>query len=414
VLPHAGRPLSVDERLRRILLGALVLGLGLSITLAQVALALLTLRFAYRLLTGRARPNWPLAWPFGALIAATGLSTALSEHPLTSLAASSDDVFLIATFYVLLDALRDTREVDRWAVPFFVLMAMLAIVGIVQVAACPWLEPLAPTLGRVARKCHRAHAFYSIYMTLAGVLSLVLLAALPRLLAGGGPRASWGFAAWIAGAAGLAATYVRGAWLGLLAGVALLLVLLPRRRLLVLGCLVGFGVLVLLVPDVRRRAESLLDPADPTARERWAMWASALAMARDHPLAGIGPGAMKREYPRYAAPEYRERSRSHVHNTPLQILVERGLLGLAAWAAIFVGFFWRAARILVRLSPAANHQRANVLGSIASIAGFLVGGMTEYNFGDSEVVLVAYALMALPFVVERASERNRFVSAAGG
>lgn len=32
---------------------------------------------------------------------------------------------------------------------------------------------------------------------------------------------------------------------------------------------------------------------------------------------------------------------------------------------------------------------------------FLVAGLFEYNFGDTEVVLVAVALMALPFVVAR-------------
>jgi len=42
-----------------------------------------------------------------------------------------------------------------------------------------------------------------------------------------------------------------------------------------------------------------------------------------------------------------------------------------------------------------------VLGSIAAIAAFLVAGLFEYNFGDTEVLLVALALMALPFVVER-------------
>lgn len=413
MLPHAGRQLSVDERLRQILLTALVLGLGLSITLAQVALGLLIVRFAYRLLTGHARLRWPLAGPFGAWIAASLLAIALSEHPRASLATFGDDLFLIAGFYVLIDALGDPREVDRWAVPFFALMAALALVGVVQVAACPWLEPLAPTLGRLARRCHRAHAFYSIYMTLAGVLTLVLLAALPRLLTGRGRAASWGLAAWAAGAAGLVATYVRGAWLGLLAGVALLLVLLPRRRLLVLTSLVGFTVLVLLVPDVRRRAESLVDPADPTARERWAMWSSALALARDHPVTGIGPGQMKREYPHYAAPEYRNRPRGHVHNTPLQILAERGLLGLTAWSAIFVAFFWQAAGILARLPASAPHERAMVLGSIVSIAGFLVGGLTEYNFGDYEVVVVAHAVMTLPFIVERAHRPPSGVRPAG-
>jgi hypothetical protein len=32
--------------------------------------------------------------------------------------------------------------------------------------------------------------------------------------------------------------------------------------------------------------------------------------------------------------------------------------------------------------------------------GFLVGGLSEYNFGDSEVVMVAWALMALPWAVD--------------
>jgi len=45
--------------------------------------------------------------------------------------------------------------------------------------------------------------------------------------------------------------------------------------------------------------------------------------------------------------------------------------------------------------------RALVLGSMAAIAAFLVAGLFEYNFGDTEVLLVALALMAVPFVVER-------------
>jgi hypothetical protein len=44
------------------------------------------------------------------------------------------------------------------------------------------------------------------------------------------------------------------------------------------------------------------------------------------------------------------------------------------------------------------------VGSLAAVAGFLVGGLTEYNFGDSEVVMVAYTVMALPFVAARAED----------
>jgi O-antigen ligase len=90
-----------------------------------------------------------------------------------------------------------------------------------------------------------------------------------------------------------------------------------------------------------------------------------------------------------------------VHNTPLQILVERGLLGLAAWLSIWVVFYARAIALLRRLPASGVMQRALVMGSVAALTGFLVAGLSEYNFGDSEVVLVAWVLLALPFVVER-------------
>lgn len=384
---------------RAILLSAFGLGLGLSITLAQTALALLAVRLIWRLMTGHVTMRWPLAPAFGAWIAASLLAAVFSSRPLESL-ADIKSLLLIACFYVLLDALPDASDAERWWSRLLALMGIVGIVGVLQVALCPWLGPLEPILGRLARKCHRAHAFYSIWMTLAGVLSLVLLAMLPAVLASG-PRWRARGLAWLGGLAGLVATFVRGAWLGFLAGAVTLLVLLPRRRLLVVGALLILAVAVLMVPDARRRAESIVDPTDPTARERWAMWASAIAMARDHPLTGVGPGQVKRQYGAYAAPELSQRPRGHLHNTPLQILVEHGLVGLGAWLILFGAFFTRAVGVLRGLPPGATRERALVAGSVAAIAGFLVGGLTEYNFGDSEVVLVAYAVMALPFVVER-------------
>ncbi len=39
-----------------------------------------------------------------------------------------------------------------------------------------------------------------------------------------------------------------------------------------------------------------------------------------------------------------------------------------------------------------------MIGVQGAIVAFLVAGLFEYNFGDTEVVLVAVSLMALPFV----------------
>jgi O-antigen ligase len=253
-------------------------------------------------------------------------------------------------------------------------------------------------LARVFVKCDRAHAFYSIYMTLAGVLSAVLLATLPELLRTRG-RPRWTPVAWLAAAAALALTYVRGAWLGFAAGVAVLGISLRRGRGILLGGVVALAVALLLLPGVRGRARSIADPSDPTASERVLMWRSGLAMARDHPLIGVGPGQVKHVYPRYADPRVPNKSRGHLHDTPIQILVERGLVGLAAWLALFAAFFVRAARLARRL-PGDSPDRALVAGAAASIAGFLAGGLFEYNFGDSEVLLAATFVMSVVVAVE--------------
>jgi len=59
--------------------------------------------------------------------------------------------------------------------------------------------------------------------------------------------------------------------------------------------------------------------------------------------------------------------------------------------------------VLRRLPEEAARERALVVGSLVAILGFLVAGLSEYNFGDSEVVMVAWALMALPWVVASGS-----------
>lgn len=141
-------------------------------------------------------------------------------------------------------------------------------------------------------------------------------------------------------------------------------------------------------------------------RERLYMWRSGIAIVRDHPLTGVGPGQVKAVFPRYALPEAYRKTTSHVHSTPLQIAAERGLLGLGAWLWLWIGFFREGVRRLRRLGPAEERERTLVAGSLAAVLGFLVAGLFEYNFGDSEVVLVAYAVMALPFVVVRSPARG--------
>ena len=366
----------------------------------------LAVRTVWRLVHGRARITWPLAWPIGAFIVATAAAAVLSARPVDSLVAARS-VFLLLGLWVIQDALPDADAVVRALRLLLVVLGAVSALGIGQVAFCtePWfidtgaaLRSWWPSLGRAFTKCHRAHAFYSIYMTLAGVLNVALLATLPLLLLPHGlPR--WAPLAWLVTLAGFALTYVRGAWLGFAAGVVALVASRRRHRVALLAGLAVLAAVLLLLPGVRGRARSIADTADPTSSDRVHMWKSGLAIARDHPMTGVGPGQVKRIYPQYAAPEVVHKHRGHLHNTPIQILVERGSLGLAAWLWLFVAFFVRAARVRRRAGEPRDH--ALLTGAVTAIAGFLVAGLFEYNFGDTEVLLVALFVTSIVFVIER-------------
>jgi O-antigen ligase len=395
---------------RGVLLGAFVVGLGFSITLSQTALALLTLRLLWRLRDPvvRADTRWPLWRPVVAFSGATILSALLSGHALASL-GSSKSLLLVAALYVLVDALREPADANRFLLGLTAAGAAAAAVGLLQVGLCPPTDAPLTSPRWLYHRCERAHGFFSIYMTLAGVLLLFLLATLPRLLAGGSLLRRLA-APWLVMLWALIVTYTRGAWMGFGAGVLVMAATVRRGRwLLVTGLLVLVAAGFVAPRELRYRLLSMVDPDEAGVRERLFMWRSGLAMWRERPLVGVGPGEVKREYPRFALPEAVKKRTSHVHNTPLQILVERGVLGLAAWLVIWAAFFARCIGLLRRLPGEAVAERALVVGSLAAIVGFLVAGFSEYNFGDSEVVMVAWALMALPWAVERGAVERRAV-----
>ena len=392
------------ERLRRSLLVLFAVGLGASITLSQASLAALTLLWLWGLRdpARRAAVRLPLLGPVLAFVAATLASAMASAEPLTSLVASKG-LLLALSLWVTADLLSGPAEAMRWLGLLAVVTTIAAAVGLAQVAFCPG-EPETGTLARwFFHRCDRARGFFSIYMTLAGVLVLVLLATAPRLTAAG-PRSWRAAASWAVMVLGLAATYTRGAWLGFAAGMVALLPLLRRGRVvlaIVLLVLVGVG---LAGPyELQKRMRQMADPEESGVKERVYMWRSATAMWAGRPWLGVGPGGVKRLYSEFALPDAFKKRTGHVHNTPLQILVERGLIGLAAWLWIWVAFYTRAGAILRRLPEGRDAERDLVVGCLAAVTGFLVAGLAEYNFGDSEVVMVLWAIMALPFAVEPAA-----------
>ncbi len=386
--------------LRSWLLGVLIVGLVTSISLVEIALGLLVAEVLWR---RRREGGPPLRWPLLGVIAAYAawsvVAALAADRPLESV-RNLKNVMWFGTMYILLATLPDARAARRFATGLFVAATVVALFAIVQVIACPPAGTVEwGPLHRLFRKCGRARGFHGIYMTFAGVLTMVLAMTLPRL-AGFGRRAWWAVPGWLAGVAALGLTFVRGAWIAFAVAVAAGILTRRRHALVLGGAAVAAVLFALALPGVMARARSIGDVSDPTTRERLAMFDTGMRLLREHPLTGIGPGQVKHAYPLYAPAAAVRRSTSHLHNSPLQVAVERGLPGLALWLAIWAVFFVRAARIAAALPVGAD--RTLVLGCVIAVAAFLVGGLFEHNFGDTEVLFVATALMALPFVIARA------------
>jgi O-antigen ligase len=331
------------------------------------------------------------------------LSALLSDAPGAALSASRG-LLLMTALWAVSGLLRDARRADGFLTALALLGAAVALVGVLQVTTCPAEPPAWRVAARFYHRCDRARGFFSIYMTQAGVLLLILLATLPRLLPGP-PARAWAPAAWVAGAAGLAATLTRGAWVGLAAGALTVLPATRRgRRILVAGALVVALAAVAGPYELAKRLQNTVDPRAEGVAERVYMWRSGLAMWREHPWLGVGPSGVKRHYPRFVQPEALKRRTGHVHNAPLQIMVERGLLGLAAWLWIWVAFYRRAWRAWRGLDPAQGRERALLTGAAAAVTGFVVAGLFEHNFGDAEVALMLWTVMALAFAVDAPGE----------
>jgi putative inorganic carbon (HCO3(-)) transporter len=88
---------------------------------------------------------------------------------------------------------------------------------------------------------------------------------------------------------------------------------------------------------------------------------------------------------------------SHLHNVPLQIAAERGLPALAVW----LWFIFTLLRDFITKRASSIPSLNN--GAIAVTAAMLTAGMFEYNFGDSEFLMLFLVLVTLPYAAGRST-----------
>ena len=335
----------------------------------------------------RTRRMTPLPSFYLPLLVYAGLtlvSAALSVDPAASF-RDSRQLLLWLMVPVVAEFVRGDRA--RSVVDVIIALgAVSALYGIVQVTILGW--------GGLS---NRPDGPLTHYMTYSGVLMLVTCAAVARLLF---DRREWLWPAVAVPAlvSALGLTLARNAWAGVFVAVTTLLGM-RRLRLVLLAPAIAALLFVIAPSDIRTRAYSIVDMNDPTNRDRRAMIIVGQGMVRDHPLFGVGPEMVQREYTKYRPWTFVNPVNPHLHNVPLQIAAERGLLALGAWL-----WFVIAALIEhIRVFRSGAHRTVAATG-IAAIVAMVIAGMLEYNFGDSEFLMLFLGLITLPFAAARGQE----------
>ncbi len=240
---------------------------------------------------------------------------------------------------------------------------------------------------------------------LAGYLIPILPIALVALLRWRSwPQRLFAGCALLLGAVALFLSYSRGGWLGMLAALgslALLLVLrqtrqwppLWRRLFPVLLLVAAVAVLVVAVTQVeplRIRVLSLVAGREDSSNNfRINVWLAAIDMIQARPWLGIGPGntAFNLVYPLYQQPKFNALS---AYSVPLELLVEGGVPYLLAALGLLIA----SLRAGLAQLKGESTWALPALAALAAIAGLGVQGITDTIFFRPEVQLTGWFCLA--------------------
>ncbi len=349
----------------------------------------------------------PFKWVLGCFLGAVLLSIAFSLDPAYSVRYLTKAVKL--GLLVFAWTYLNRRHVEAVFKAILAVLACSALYGLLQYE---WLLDI--------NLLNRIRGFMSHWMTFSGQLMLGAVSLSAYLLLCGRSRKGrearesrrGGFetALWTAVLAvlllALLLTFTRNAWLGTLVGWLTLSVMISRRWIVV--GLVALGLIAVTVPgQFKERLVDGFDLQDTTTQSRLELLQTGLGIIADHPWTGVGPRMVP-----IVAQEYRTNHTfpdwlyQHLHNSPLQIAAEMGIIGLVAWLALWgwlMRDFWRMAKGWRERDPFRFFVCVNAL---CVSTAFLSAGLLEYNFGDSELLNLMIFFVIAPYVVARKTQTD--------
>ena len=240
--------------------------------------------------------------------------------------------------------------------------------------------------------------------SLAALLNMLALLLLADVLRASGQRRGLAATGLFVMLVTVGAIQSRGAWLGLATGLALMLLLdlrrdaLPRWRLPAVVFSAAFLVALAISAshpvsgtDVLARAASLGNVPD-AGHTRFVIWEPAWRLFLQHPWLGTGIGTYFMVIPPWLDPADTS-AHFYVHNDYLQLLVETGIPGLAAFLLIMLAALRLAYTGLARRGGQDSGRR-ELAATLAALASLAVHSLFTFNLYIVPSTMLAGLLLA--------------------
>ena len=194
-------------------------------------------------------------------------------------------------------------------------------------------------------------------------------------------------------------TWSRGAWIGILAGAALFIMIYHRRSIyLFVAAVCSLPLIATILPaSIMSRISSIGNMGDSSTSYRVSIWRASMRMASDYFVGGIGvgEGAFRSVYPRYSLSGIE--AAPHSHNLYIQIWLEIGVFGIAAFLVFMFLLLQNNFSHCRELSDSGKKgvDRTTACACLCGLCAVLVQGMTDYVWYNYRIFLMFWLMAGL-------------------
>jgi O-antigen ligase len=254
-------------------------------------------------------------------------------------------------------------------------------------------------LAYVAR---RITGFESHWMTFGALQLSVLCIVVAHRFFSSRHMPAWAYGSIFILSAAILLGWTRSIWIATIPAI-LYLVWFWNRKMLALAPLIAVLAILVAPASTRMRMVSLVSPhGDVDSNEHRAVvfW-TGLRMIQAHPWFGLGPEQIGRQFnsyvpadiPRPLPPGFY----GHLHSIYIQYAAERGIPALLLILWLIGEMVWDCARGIRKLGKVRSQQLFVLHGCIACTIAILVGGLGEFNLGDSEVLMMFVSVIGIAY-----------------